>query len=112
MGLRQRAKEAWDQQQQEILVGKIRTTRKILRERFGVKDEEMDTFEAASIGLCGADKTIRVEDLLFMVNDDGVLCVRDQRVTQHQENPWKPVESLADLGAMTAHSNTAQAPRI
>lgn len=112
MGLRQRAKEAWDQQQQEILVGKIRTTRKILRERFGVKDEEMDTFEAASIGLCGADKTIRVEDLLFMVNDDGVLCVRDQRVTQHQENPWKPVESLADLGAMTAHSNTAQVPRI
>lgn len=112
MGLRQRAKEAWEQQQQEILVGKIRTTRKLLRERFGVKDEEMDTFEAASIGLCGANKTIRVEDLLFMVNDDGELCVRDQRVTQPQENPWKPVEGLADLGAITAQSTTAQLPRI
>jgi hypothetical protein len=112
MGLRQRAKEAWEQQQQEILVGKIRTTRKLLRERFGVKDEEMDTFEAASIGLCGANKTIRVEDLLFMVNDSGELCVRDQRVTQPQEHPWKPVEGLADLGAITAQSTTTQLPRI
>jgi len=112
MGLRQRAKEAFDKRQQEILVSKIRATRKLLRERFGVKDEEMDTFEAASIGLCGADKTIRVEDLLFMVNDEGELCVRDQRVTQHQENPWKIVESLEDLGALTAPTNTTQLPRI
>lgn len=112
MGLRQRAKEAWERQQDEILKAKIRATRKLLRERFGVKDEEMDTFETASIGLCGADKTIRVEDLLFMVNDDGDLYVRDQRVTQHLENPWKPVESLEELGAITASVNTAQMPRI
>lgn len=112
MGLRQRAKEAWERQQAEILKAKIRATRMLLRERFGVKDEEMDTFETASIGLCGADKTIRVEDLLFMVNDEGQLCVRDQRVTQHQEQPWKPVESLEDLGNITASSTTTQLPRI
>lgn len=112
MGLRQRAREAWERQQAEILKGKIRATRLLLRERFGVKDEEMDTFEAASIGLCGADKTIRVEDLLFMVNDEGTLCVRDQRVTQHQDNPWKPLESLEDLGSITANSSTSQLPRI
>ena len=112
MGLRQRAKAAWESRQAEILNGKIRATRKLLRERFGVKDEEMDTFEARSIGLCGADKTIRVEDLLFMVNDEGDLCVRDQRITQHQDNPWKVVESLADLGEITAQSSTSQTPRI
>lgn len=112
MGLRQRAKEAWESRQADILNGKIRATRKLLRERFGVKEEDMDTFEAASIGLCGADKTIRVEDLLFMVNDEGELCVRDQRVTQHVDNPWKVVETLADLGAITNQSNTSQTPRI
>ncbi len=103
MGLRQRAKEAWEERQREILQNKIRTTRKLLRENFGVKDEEMDTFETASIGLCGANKTIRVEDLLFMVDDDGELCVRDQRLTQHGDNPWKPVDNLAALGALTVH---------
>ena len=113
MGLRQRAKEAWDERQREILQSKIRATRKLLRENFAVKDEEMDTFETAAIGLCGANKTIRVEDLLFMVNDEGALCVRDQRVTQHTGEPWKEVESLADLGALTAaHNGLPQTPQI
>ena len=112
MGLRQRAKDAWDRHQEEILKGKIRTTRKLLREKFGVKEEEMDTFETASIGLNGADKTIRVEDLLFMVDDAGALYVRDQRVTQPQENPWKPIDSLEDLGQITAQTNFPQLPRI
>jgi hypothetical protein len=113
MGLRQRAKEAWDERQRDILQGKIRATRKLLRESFGVKDEEMDTFETAAIGLCGANKTIRVEDLLFMVNDEGALCVRDQRVTQHVGEPWKEIDNLADLGALTAVQNGApQTPRI
>ena len=113
MGLRQRAKEAWEERQREILQGKIRATRKLLHENFGVKDEEMDTFETAATGLCGANKTIRVEDLLFMVNDDGVLCVRDQRVTQHTDTPWTEVESLADLGAISASQPSgSQMPRI
>jgi hypothetical protein len=113
MGLRQRAKEAFEERQREILQGKIRATRKLLRENFGVRDEEMDTFETAAIGLCGANKTIRVEDLLFMVNDEGTLCVRDQRVTQQSDNPWKEVEDLADLGAITNNQhNSSQAPQI
>jgi len=113
MGLRSRAKEAWEARQREILQGKIRATRKLLRENFGVKDEEMDTFETAAIGLCGANKTIRVEDLLFMVNDEGVLCVRDQRVTYQTDSPWKEVGDLADLGAITASQSTsAQTPQI
>jgi hypothetical protein len=112
MGLRQRAREAFEARQEEILAEKIRTTRQILHERFGVKDEELDTFEAASIGLCGADKTIRIEDLLFMVDDAGQLHVRDQRATTHTEDPWKPVESLADLGQITAQSTVQTTPRI
>lgn len=112
MGLRQRAKEAFEARQEEILAEKIRTTRQLLREHFGVKDEEMDTFEAASIGLCGADKTIRIEDLLFMVDGTGQLHVRDQRSTYHTDNPWKPVESLADLGQIAAQSNVQTIPRI
>lgn len=112
MGLRQRAKEAFEARQEEILAEKIRTTRQLLRDRFGVKDEEMDTFEAASIGLCGADKTIRIEDLLFMVDDTGQLCVRDQRATFHADHPWKSVDSLADLGQIAAQSNVQTTPRI
>ena len=112
MGLRQRAREAYELRQEEILAEKIRVTRHLLRERFGVKEDEMDTFEAESIGLCGADKTIRIEDLLFMVDDTGQLCVRDQRATLHTDNPWKPVESLADLGQITAQSSVQSTPRI
>ena len=113
MGLRHRAKEAWEARQQEILQGKIRATRKLLRENFGVNDDEMDTFETAAIGLCGANKTIRVEDLLFMVNDEGALCVRDQRVTQQTGDPWKEVGDLADLGALTAsQTSSSQTPHI
>lgn len=112
MGLRQRAREAYELRQEEILAEKIRTTRHLLREHFGVKDEEMDTFEAESIGICGADKTIRIEDLLFMVDDTGQLCVRDQRATLHADNPWKPVESLADLGQITAQSSVQTTPRV
>lgn len=113
MGLRQRAKEAWEARQREILQGKIRATKKLLRENFGVKDEEMDTFETAATGLCGANKTIRVEDLLFMVDDEGNLCVRDQRNTQHSENPWKAIENLSDLGSITANQgSSAQTPQI
>ena len=112
MGLRQRAREAFESRQEEILAEKIRATRQLLRERFGVKEDEMDTFEAASIGLCGADKTIRVEDLLFMVDDTGQLCVRDQRATFHTDSPWRLVECLADLGQITAQSNAQVAPRI
>lgn len=112
MGLRQRAREAFESRQEEILAEKIRATRQLLRERFGVKEDEMDTFEAASIGLCGADKTIRVEDLLFMVDDTGQLCVRDQRATFHADSPWRLVECLADLGQITAQSNVQVVPRI
>lgn len=113
MGLRQRAKEAWEARQREILQGKIRATKKLLRDNFGVKDEEMDTFETAATGLCGANKTIRVEDLLFMVDDEGTLCVRDQRSTQHSDNPWKEVKDLSDLGAITANQfSGSQTPQI
>lgn len=112
MGLRQRAKEAFDSRREEILAGKIRSTRNLLREHFGVRDDEMDTFEAASIGLCGADKTIRVEDLLFMVDDDGRLHVRDQRATYHADTPWRPIRDLADLGQITAQSAIQTTPRI
>ncbi len=113
MGLRQRAKEAWEARQREILQGKIRATKKLLRENFGVRDEEMDTFETAATGLCGANKTIRVEDLLFMVDDEGKLCVRDQRITQHSGNPWKEIENLSDLGAVTVNQvSSAQTPQI
>ena len=113
MGLRQRAKKAWEDHQREILEGKIKATRKLLRENFGVKDEEMDTFETAATGLCGANKTIRVEDLLFMVNDEGILFVRDQRATLQTGDPWKEVANLADLGAIAANqSSTPQTPQI
>jgi len=112
MGLRQRAKEAFESRREEILAGKIRATRTLLRERFGVRDDEMDTFEAASIGLCGADKTIRVEDLLFIVDDQGQLHVRDQRATYHTDSPWRPLEDLADLGELTAQSIAQTTPRI
>ncbi len=113
MGLRQRAKKAWEDRQQEILAGKIKATRKLLRDKFGVKDEEMDTFETAATGLCGANKTIRVEDLLFMVDDDGLLFVRDQRATLQTDSPWKEVENLADLGAIAANQASApQTPQI
>lgn len=112
MGLRQRAKEAFEARQEEILAEKVRATRQLLRERFGVKDEEMDTFAAASISLCGADKTIRIEDLLFMVDDSGQLHVRDQRATYQVDTPWKPVDSLADLGRIAAQSSVQTTPRI
>lgn len=113
MGLRQRAKEAWEGRQREILQGKIRATKKLLRENFGVRDEEMDTFETAATGLCGANKTIRVEDLLFMVDDEGKLFVRDQRNTQQSGDPWKEVEDLSDLGAITANQHAgSQTPQI
>lgn len=112
MGLRQRAREAYEARQEEILAEKIRVTRHLLREHYGVKDDEMDTFQAESIGLCGADKTIRIEDLLFMVDDTGQLCVRDQRATLHVENPWRPIHSLADLGQVTVHSSVQATPRV
>lgn len=112
MGLRQRAREAFEARREEILAEKIRATRQLLRDRFGVKDDEMDTFEAASIGLCGADKTIRIEDLLFMVDDAGQLHVRDQRATWHTDEPWRLVETLADLGQITAQTAVQTTPRI